>query len=166
MGDAAGTTVTTHCAAINPFVGTTRITAVPSPTAVTFAVKELLVNSYMPAFPLELTNVPLFIVNTSVVVPHLKVAVAPLGFRVAVIVNDFPRSTVKDDGYIDIDVRETGAALTETMHVAVLLLLVFAVMVADPALTAVTTPAEFTVATEVLSLLHVIVVVALDGVNV
>ena len=55
---------------------------------------------------------------------------------------------------------------TETEQVAVLLLLVFAVMVADPALIAVTFPAELTVATDVLLLLHVTVVVALDGDNV
>ena len=138
MGDVAGKTVTTHCAAINPFVGTTRIGIVPSPTAVKFAVNELSVNSYMPVFPLKLTNVPLFIVTTSIFVPHLKVAVAPLGFRVAVIVNDCPRSIVNDVDDSDNDVRVIGSALTVTMHVAVLLLLVFAVIVAVPALTAVT----------------------------
>ena len=53
--------------------------------------------------------------------------------------------------------------VTVTAHVAVFPFEVRAVMVADPALTAVTFPAELTVATDVLLLLHVISAVVPSG---
>ena len=55
------------------------------------------------------------------------------------------------------------AAVTETAQVAFLPLLVVAVIVADPALTAVTLPVELTVATDVLLLLHVISALLPEG---